>query len=211
MNTLFRDAMRLAGLAALAVSLAPAGEPASTVQVDKGVATFDDGTNVSVFSVHGTSKDLQARVKVRDAGDQMMLEQVEAWVPVKSIATGMGVRDEHMRKYVFVTQDGKMPDLKFTASEVTCPAARGGEVECPVAGQLAIRGVAKPFTMVLKVRSEGGGAAFRAAGAGTVKLSDYGIERPSQFGVKTDNLVKLRVDFSGKSTAAMAANRGGSR
>ena len=60
--------------------------------------------------------------------------------------------------------------------------------------------------MPLKVRADG--SAFRAAGDGIVKLSDYGIEQPSQFGVKTSNEIQLHLEFTGKETLAAVASRG---
>jgi polyisoprenoid-binding protein YceI len=67
---------------------------------------------------------------------------------------------------------------------------------CQVSGQLTIRGIAKPFTIPLKVHSSG--SSFRAEGRSKVKLSDYGIAQPSQFGVKTTDDVELHFDFTAK-------------
>ena len=39
---------------------------------------------------------------------------------------------------------------------------------------------------------------YRAEGDGTVKLTDYGITAPSQFGVKPLNDVKFHIDFMAK-------------
>jgi hypothetical protein len=44
------------------------------------------------------------------------------------------------------------------------------------------------------------------SGESTVKLSDYGIEQPSQFGVKTADEVQLHIEFSGKEAAAKIAS-----
>jgi polyisoprenoid-binding protein YceI len=133
---------------------------------------------------------------------------VEASIPVKSILTGMAIRDEHMRRYIFTTTDGKTPDLRFEAAETACAAqsGRSSEFICQVSGSLAIRGVARPFSMPLKIRAES--TAYRAAGEATVKLSDYGIEQPSQFGVKTADEVQLHIEFSGKEAAAKVASGG---
>ena len=125
----------------------------------------------------------------------------------------MKVRDEHMRKYIFTTSDGREPDLEFAAEMVTCPtSSTAHEFTCPVAGSLSIRGVAKPFTMQLHVKEQGGSmTAYRASGDAIVKLSDYGIDAPSQFGVKPSHDVKFHLDFSGKQTVAMSSAGGGER
>jgi polyisoprenoid-binding protein YceI len=70
---------------------------------------------------------------------------------------------------------------------------------CPVAGDLTIRGTTRPFAMTMKVSADRG--TFRVAGAGTVKLSEYGIDKPSQLGVATSDDVMLRLDFTATSPA----------
>lgn len=179
-----------------------------TVQVDSGTAIFDATTNVSAITVHGKSDALKGQVKMQRAADALVLEQVEAWVPVKTLNTGMGLRDEHMRKTIFTTQDSKVPDVRFSAQNLKCPlTSPGQEVTCPVSGNLAIRGVERPFSIALKVRQEGS-TSFKAMGEGTVKLSDYGIERPSQFGVKTEDQVKFHIAFTARQTGGVRASRG---
>ena len=58
----------------------------------------------------------------------------------------------------------------------------------------------------LKIRAEG--TAFRATGESAVKLSDYGIEQPSQFGVKTADEIQLHIEFSAKEGPAKIASGG---
>jgi len=110
-----------------------------------------------------------------------------------------------MRRYIFTTADGKTPDLRFESAEAACAAQSGQsrEFSCQVSGSLTIRGVARPFSIPLKIRVEG--AVFRATGESTVKLSDYGIEPPSQFGVKTTDEIQLHVEFNGKEGSAKIA------
>jgi hypothetical protein len=66
--------------------------------------------------------------------------------------------------------------------------------------------VARPFSIALKLRADG--TAFHAAGDTVVKLSDYGIEQPSQFGVKTSNDIQLHLEFTGKEAPAAIASGG---
>ena len=115
---------------------------------------------------------------------------------VQTLSTGLGLRDEHMRKYIFTTGDGKLPDLTFVADRTACAPAAAGESTCKVSGQLAIRGTTRPFAIALKVNKAGD--SYRAAGDGTLKLSAYGIAQPSQFGVTTTDEVKLHLEFTAK-------------
>jgi polyisoprenoid-binding protein YceI len=177
------------------------------VQVEGGVVQFDSGTNVPVVSVHGKTNALRADVRAGRTADALEIEQIQATLPVKSISTGMGLRDEHMRKYIFTKSDGSMPDLQFKAANLRCAVQAGHEAPCSINGTLSIRGVEKPFAITLKVKQEAG-SVFKAAGSAAVKLSDYGIERPSQLGVQAEDEVKLTIQFTGREATVHASTGG---
>ena len=188
---------------------AQSADQASVVEVKGGTAAFEVGTNVGAISVHGKSNDLTARLRMRQAPDGAVLEGIEAAVPVKSIGTGMGLRDSHMRKYVFTTADGQVPDLKFSADKAVCSKGEGRQSTCQLSGNLAIRGTERPFSIVLKVSEDGD--TLRDVGDGTVTLSAYGIERPSQLGVTTEDDVKLRLDLTAKQAGTRPVATSGRR
>jgi polyisoprenoid-binding protein YceI len=130
---------------------------------------------------------------------------------VKSLTTGMKVRDEHMRKYIFTTPDGQVPDVDFNADHATCSAnGSSADFSCQVSGALTIRGVSHKFATSLNVKqqSSGDSVTFRAAGDGVVKLSDYGIAAPSQFGVSATNEVKLYLSFAARQIEHSASSGG---
>jgi polyisoprenoid-binding protein YceI len=186
-----------------------AANNSTTAAVEGGAASFVVNTTVPGISVKGKSTALQAHAVVEGVADGLHLENMEASIPVKSLLTGMAIRDEHMRRYIFTTADGKTPDLRFEAAEASCAvqSGRSSDFFCQVSGSLAIRGVARPFSIPLKIRAEG--TAYRATGKSIVKLSDYGIEQPSQFGVRTADEVQLHIEFSCKEGAAKIASGGG--
>jgi polyisoprenoid-binding protein YceI len=166
------------------------------VEVRGGTCSFEVGTNVPALNVHGKSTALEGRVRVRRGSEGPVLEQIEAVLPVKTLETGLGLRDQHMRKYIFTTDDGQTPDVRFVADKATCSKQSGNESTCQVTGDLVIRGTARPFTIALKVIEDSG--SFRASGDSVVKLSTYGIPQPSQLGVKTLDEVKVRLDFTAR-------------
>ena len=203
---LMQNTQKLFALAGFACAIAAAGSKSEpmTIAVQSGTTTFVATTNVSAISIKGKSTSLDARVTLSKGQDGLQLEQIEARLPVKTLATGMGLRDEHMRRYIFTTADGKIPDVTFQGQNVACSAYNSGhETTCQVTGSLTIRGVARPFTVPLKVRENG--SAFKAAGEGTVKLSDYGIAPPTELGVKTNDEVRLRFDFTAQPAAGNTA------
>src|SRR5215468_7738177 len=198
--------MAIAGLYSTFTFAADVTKSADAIQlaVDGGIATFVSPTNVSAISVKGKSNALHAEATVRHTADGLQIEHIAATLPVDSLVTGMGLRDEHMRKYVFTTSHGQTPELRFQGKNVACKRA-----VCQIAGTLTIRGVGHAFTLPVKIKEDG--SQFKASGEGTVKLSDYGIEQPSQLGVKSTNEVQLHLEFVAKPASARMASNGGVR
>jgi polyisoprenoid-binding protein YceI len=190
----------------LALAFAATTESKNTPIAVAGSAVFIANTNVSAISVKGKSPALQASTTVKQSPDGLQVEHIEAWVPVNTLATGMNLRDEHMRKLIFTTADGKTPDVRFEAENASCPApGTSHSTMCQVTGTLSIRGVAKPFAVALKVHEQS--QVFKVAADGVVKLSDYGIEPPSELGVKTQNEVQLHLEFTGKEASGSAGDK----
>lgn len=192
----------LLGFTGAAICIAELAHKA--VESQAGSATFRSGTNVPGIEVKGSSNSLTAHADIRRNGNDLVLVRADATVPVRTLATGMKIRDEHMRKYIFETSGGQEPDLHFSADNASCPAsAVSQEFACVLAGNLSIRGVARPFAVNLKVKEQpGSGSMFRVAGDGVIKLNDYGIQPPTQFGVKPSNEVSIHLDFTGKEKPA---------
>jgi polyisoprenoid-binding protein YceI len=179
---------------------AAGNEYSGVFDIDSGAAIFEAATNVPGVEVKGKSTALSGHVTITRDERGFTLAGIDVVVPVKSLATGMNVRDEHMRKYIFTAGDSQLPDVRFLGETVACPAAlTSQEVTCRVSGTLSIRGTARPFTVNLHVRSQSGSsAALHGSGDAAVKLSDYGISAPSQFGVTANDEVKLHLDLSAR-------------
>jgi polyisoprenoid-binding protein YceI len=186
-----RTAVALLSLSLCGTTVLEAGNEA-TVQIQRGTATFDASTNVAAISVHGRSTALEGRARIRHAVDGLVIENLEATVPVKTLNTGVSLRDEHMRKAVFTTSAGLVPNMRFTAERSKCSPA-GRAWRCQLSGSLTIRDVSRPLTLGVVVSGES--ERFRAVGDGRLRLSAYGIVPPSQFGVTTQDLVRLHVEF----------------
>lgn len=186
----------LAASAALAAS--ETATESATIAVQGGTAIFTANTNVAAVGVKGKSTALVARLNVRRLAAGLQLDHIDARLSVKTLATGIGLANFHMRKYIFTTADGHVPDLQFEGANATCSGS-ANDTTCQVAGMLTIRGIARPFTLPLKISEDG--AEFRASGDGVVKLSAYGIAQPSELGVKMTDDVQLHFDFAARPVA----------
>jgi polyisoprenoid-binding protein YceI len=178
--------------------------PGVTVKVEDGSVSFEVTTNVFSTTVRGKSTALAGSTRLNDAGAALHLERIEATIPVATLRTGIKLRDEHMRKYIFETADGQAPDVQFSAEHAQCSQApNAGTFTCPTSGVLSIRGTARPIRLELKVSRNGDG--FKVTGDTTVTLSSYGIARPSQFGVTTEDTVRIHVELNARSTVPTTA------
>src|SRR5690349_10713871 len=108
-RNIFRTIAANGLLAALAFGAGPETTGAMRLNVNGGAASFVANTNVPAVSIKGKSTAMKAEVSASRSDQGMVIEHIEAIVPVKTLQTGMGVRDEHMRKYIFTTPDGQTP------------------------------------------------------------------------------------------------------
>jgi polyisoprenoid-binding protein YceI len=197
----------------LAIAVAAAARPTSQsrnhgspspVEVSGGSVSFEVATNLFATTVRGKSSALKGWSRVHETGAGLLLEAVGAVVPVASLRTGIKVRDTHMREYIFETTDGQVPDISFSADKVECsPTETGAAYTCVTSGTLAIRAMSRPFATVLSVVRQPDG--YRISADGKIALSQYGIERPSQFGVKTDDEVRIHLEFIARNMAPATA------
>lgn len=141
-----------------------------------GKVEFLVDTNVKLFKFKGQAGELQS--KLVHTGPQ--LTHLELSIPVQSLKTGMDMRDRHMRERIFTTPDGKTPDILFTADSVQCAA------QCEVTGNLTIRGQTRPQKLMLTMKDP-----THVEGTAQILLSTFGIEAPSQAGVKVADAVAV--------------------
>jgi polyisoprenoid-binding protein YceI len=197
-----RTLLMLATLAAQAPAAA-AGTGDPLLQVAEGTVTFEVATNIPALRVHGKSTAVRANVRAELGTRGIAISEIDATVPVVSLKTGLALRDDHMRHRVFTDDHGRTPDLRFVGERFECSPAAAQRSACRVEGTLHVRGVTRPFAIALVVKDDRG--VFRVSGSGTVRLSDYGIDRPSQLGVTTADDVALTVDLVVRAVARQVA------
>ena len=111
--------------AALCSLLSAEGARQTSLSLDGGTVTFDVGTNISAVSVHGKSSNVRGLARLRKEGAQLILEDVAATLPVEALTTGMSLRDDHMKKYIFTTADPNSNSPVPTWPAPSMPAATG--------------------------------------------------------------------------------------
>lgn len=196
---------------ALAAEVQAQNGNSTWLEVKRGTVSFQAVTNVSAIQIHGQSNAVQGQARVHREAAQLVVEEVQAVVKIDTLTTGMSLRDEHMRKNIFAASDGKIPDLQFNGGTTNCPLPDGKETVCKYPGKLSIRGVGRPVVLTVKLKNDGTAESFRASADATVKLSDYGIERPSQLGVTVADEIRIHLDLFGKAAAQTVARRGDER
>lgn len=111
---------------------------------------------------------------------------------IKSLKTGIEMRDEHMKeKYLEVE---KYPTAYLKVQRLPAPAA-GKSLKNTFSWPLSLHGIEKnvDVTVDMKNSAEGysGDAEF------SLKLSDYNIAIPTYLGVKVADKVEIKVNFEG--------------
>lgn len=173
--------------AALALTLLAASARAETLQ---GKIEFTAVSNVKMFKFNGASSTFES--KVERTGNQ--LKSLELRVPVSSITTGMGVRDEHMKKRIFTAPDSTTPDIVFKADKSDCkPGASASEQNCLVQGKLTIRGQEQPFPLSVVLKD-----GKTVTGEATIDVLQFGVtpENLSWTTVKVNKDTKLNFEVT---------------
>src|ERR1051325_10697312 len=73
----------------------------SPVSVESRSATFEAASNVPGIEVKGTCTSLSGAATVSQEPGALVVEQLGVLLPIQTLTTGMKVREEHMRKYIF--------------------------------------------------------------------------------------------------------------
>ena len=174
-----------------------AADGARSFEATNGTVKFVATTNLGAIRIHGQSSALTGHVHAVSTGNQIAVAELEARLDPKSLSTGMSLRDQHMRAKIFAVGEA-LPELKFTAAKIQCPAPEAAkESGCQVQGNFTMRGISKPFVILLKVRQSGQGI-YKVSGEGDLKLTAFGIEPPCQLGVCVTDEVQLKLEFQAR-------------
>ncbi|MDT8322529.1 MAG: YceI family protein [Bacteroidota bacterium] len=111
-------------------------------------------------------------------------------VDLRTLDTGIGLRNRHMREDYLHTN--KYPYAKFSG-RITQVEKNGGAQKVTVRGSMDIHGVKKPMQVTGTLHDDA--SSLRIQTEFEVKLTDHGIEVPQFMFLKIDEGMQLVLDF----------------
>lgn len=111
------------------------------------------------------------------------ISNVTFTVPVKTLKAAKGKTME--KKAYDALKSEKAPNVTFTASSINVGKSN-------VTGKLTIAGTAKNVSFPVSVVKKGD--TYVIDGSETIKLSEFGMERPGFMGIKTGDVVTVKVN-----------------
>lgn len=137
-------------------------------------------------SVHGRFDEFEGGAYLD--GDEPSKTSARLTIQAKSIQTGNAQRDEQLSGKFLRADDH--PAITFTSDGVS----RTGPATFEVAGDLTIRGVARPVTLDFELTSAGNDRRVTLRGGAVISRRDWGVEWNAAIGVMVGGKVKLELD-----------------
>lgn len=151
------------------------------ITADKANSSITYSMTHPMHDWEGVSKDINCVIVYNDETKQ--IEQVAAVLKVDSFDSGNSNRDSHA---IEAMEGLKFPKVSFSSNNI-----KQDGVNILATGTLSFHGVAKPVTIKGTAKESGGKLVVDADF--NFQLTDFKVERPSLFGVKTDDLVKMKL------------------
>lgn len=175
----------LAGLVGLA--FATGARAQDTYKIDPAHTTIGFSINHLVISeVYGRFNDAAGELTL----DKEAFTGAKATIQVKSIDTGIGKRDDHLRGADFFDAE-KFPTITFEAAKVE----KDGDKTVAV-GKFTMHGVTKeirlPFAIKGPIKDPWGNTRLAVTAETTLNRTDYGMK--STMGVGDDVKIKIVVE-----------------
>ena len=187
------------------------------LEINLSAQTFSvdskDGRNQASFisdapfeKIVGLASGLDATVML-NVNDITQKPMGKVLVPIKSIKTGIDLRDEHLRSENWLNA-GKYPYAEFQLTGIKNPSSQklndGQRVNATLVGKFSVHGVTKnievPATLIYfkeseKTKAKAPGNLLVANADFNIKLSDYGVKIPDMVVGKVNEDVKITTNF----------------
>jgi len=121
-------------------------------------------------------------------------EKLTFVVPTTDLKTGIGLRDDHLRKHI-KAKEHPVATLVIDRDKVAAPTTAAGKVSRQVQAELTFHGVARSVQVSYTIqKGEGGG--YRVVADFNLVLTDFGIEEPCYLGVCVKKTVRVSADLT---------------
>lgn len=155
------------------------GQPFET---SKGHAEVEGATSVTTYT--GETDQLEGAFDLN--ADTLYFE-----LPLKSIKTGISLRDDHMRDALEVD---KYPKTRFSGKIVDGFPEKGETVQTTVRGDYTIHGVTKKVEVTGTTKWQGDRLMIK--GSFPIKITEYDIEPPSVMFMTVYDEHEIRIDVT---------------
>jgi polyisoprenoid-binding protein YceI len=156
----------------------------SKIFADKSVSKVIYSMKHPMHEWEGVSKDVNAVIVYNKSAKT--IDQVVVSLKVDSFDSGNSNRDSHALE---VLEGLKFPKVTFVSTKIK-PNGNALSID----GNLTFHGVTKPITISVNRNETANKMTFD--GKFDVVLSDYKVDRPSLFGVKTEDFINLKFNLS---------------
>lgn len=180
MALLTRAAVTAVFPALLALSGAPPAA-ARAYEAIPGESTLSYLLKHPMHKVRGVTRDFACAVEL---SEDTAASRVSVSADVKSFDSGNSNRDDHAMEAV---KARKFPRVAFASDSV-----RKAGAAWRVYGKLTFAGQTRPVDFAVTERKEAG--KVRVAGAFSIKLSEFGVKRPSLLFVPTEDKLDIAFD-----------------
>lgn len=174
-------------LLACTVALAASGTEYRIDTSKKNTVTFISKAPLEDFQ--GVTHDIDGYL-THEADSLTTKSEVYFEVDLRTLDTGIGLRNRHMRENYLETD--KFPMAKYKGRIVKA-VPQGQSVNVTVEGRMFIHGVTQPLTVQGRMFPETNG--YRVQAATAVKLTDYNIPIPKLMFMKISEDIRLTLDF----------------
>jgi len=136
------------------------------------------------MKIVGTAGDIKAEEK----SGKLLIK-----VSAKSLKTGIGLRDKHLRGYI---EADKCPEITFEVerSKLKLPA-NDKEITADVTGNFTLHCVTKPMTVHYTAKRTGSDYHVQAFPTKQLDIRDHGVSVPSYLGVTVQPNIDLKIKF----------------
>lgn len=166
----------------LAVTVLRGTAPAKTYEAIKGESTLAYVLKHPMHKVHGMTKDFECQVEL---APDTVSSSIRVKAKVKTFNSGNSNRDSHAMESIDAL---KFPTVEFASDSVR---REGGGYT--IHGRLTFHGKTRPVSFPVKHQVKGN--KVNITGGFAVKLSDFGVKRPSLLFVPTEDKLTIQFDL----------------